>query len=69
MLTSGHERQGIDRNLLNEAQQKTQRRGRGWPTDRAGKKIIDQARLESIQFELTNTLAEFKATGHQRFVG
>ena len=38
-------------------------------TDRAGKKITDEARLESIQFELNNTLAEFDATGHQRFVG
>ncbi|MBM3970301.1 MAG: [protein-PII] uridylyltransferase [Planctomycetes bacterium] len=37
-------------------------------TDRAGKKITDAARLESIQFELNNTLAEFDATGHQRFV-
>ncbi len=35
-------------------------------TDQAGKKIIDEARLESIQFELNNTLAEFDATGHQR---
>mgnify|MGYP003390149755 CR=1 FL=1 len=38
-------------------------------TDRAGKKITDESRLESIQFELNNTLAEFDTTGHQRFVG
>lgn len=38
-------------------------------TDRAGKKITDETRLASIQFELNNTLAEFDATGHQRFVG
>lgn len=38
-------------------------------TDRAGKKISDEARLASIQAELNNTLAEFDATGHQRFVG
>ena len=37
-------------------------------TDRAGKKITDTVRLASIQHELTNTLAEFDATGHKRFV-
>lgn len=38
-------------------------------TDRAGKKITDESRLESIQFELNNTLAEFDAKGHEKFVG
>ena len=38
-------------------------------TDRAGKKITDEARLESIQFELNNTHAEFDAKGHEKFVG
>jgi [protein-PII] uridylyltransferase len=38
-------------------------------TDRSGKKITDASRLASIQQELTNTLAEFDATGHKRFVG
>ncbi len=37
-------------------------------TDRAGKKITDASRLASIQRELSNTLAEFDATGHKRFV-
>lgn len=38
-------------------------------TDRAGQKITDEARLASIQAELNNTLAEFDATDHKRFVG
>lgn len=38
-------------------------------TDRAGKKITDEARLASIQAELTHTLADFDTTGHKRFVG
>ncbi len=38
-------------------------------TDRAGQKLTDEARLASIQLELTSTLAEFDATGHQRFIG
>ncbi|MFM9966753.1 MAG: [protein-PII] uridylyltransferase [Planctomycetaceae bacterium] len=37
-------------------------------TDRAGQKITDEVRLASIQHELSNTLAEFDATGHKRFV-
>ena len=37
-------------------------------TDRAGKKITDAGRLAAIQHELNNTLAEFDATGHKRFV-
>ncbi len=38
-------------------------------TDRAGKKITDQARLASIQLDLNNTLVEFDASGHQKFIG
>ncbi len=38
-------------------------------TDRAGHKILDQPRLASLQMELNNTLAEFDATGHHKFVG
>ena len=38
-------------------------------TDRACKKITDESRLESIQFELNNTLAEFDAKGLEKFVG
>ncbi len=38
-------------------------------TDRAGKKITDEVRLASMQYELSNTLADFDATGHKRFVG
>lgn len=38
-------------------------------TDRTGKKIADATRLAAIQQELAQTLAEFDAAGHQRFVG
>ena len=38
-------------------------------TDRAGKKVTDDSRLATIQHELSQTLADFDATGHQRFVG
>ena len=38
-------------------------------TDREGKKITDTTRLATIQQELTQTLADFDDTGHQRFVG
>lgn len=38
-------------------------------TDRAGKKISDQARLASLQMELNSTLTEFDTTGHHKFLG
>ncbi len=38
-------------------------------TDRSGRKMTDEPRLASIQIELQNTLTEFDATGHERFVG
>lgn len=37
-------------------------------TDRTGQKITDAVRLASLQIELENTLSEFDATGHKRFV-
>jgi [protein-PII] uridylyltransferase len=38
-------------------------------TDRAGQKIVDEGRLAAIQQELNQTLADFDATEHKRFVG
>ncbi|HLQ43661.1 MAG TPA: ACT domain-containing protein, partial [Planctomycetaceae bacterium] len=38
-------------------------------TDHAGQKITDEACLAAIQSELDNTLAQFDATGHKKFIG